>query len=263
MSSPSLRDYSTLGGNFPSVVVTSMVATTSLGEDLDSTWKNLLAGESGIRELTDDFITKYNLPVRIGGRLVQDPATEVSRVEARRMAYVERIAHVMSKRLWAQAGEPEVDKDRLAVVIGTGQGGAEEGEPDVLVRRGQPENPDAGGHRDGGTGRDTEQTGVAQRVAGQFLGQRAGHAEGDPDQQPEQGTRKAQFGHEQRVAAAVAGQRPQRLARRYVFGTHQHAGQAGEDDRGQQRQEDTGASDGRARARPGPGLVGRRGRRAG
>ncbi len=125
MSFPSLRDYSTLGGNFPSVVVTSMVATTSLGEDLDSTWKNLLAGESGIRELTDDFITEYNLPVRIGGRLVQDPATEVSRVEARRMAYVERIAHVMSKRLWAQAGEPEVDKDRLAVVIGTGQGGAD------------------------------------------------------------------------------------------------------------------------------------------
>ncbi|MDS1115626.1 KasA/KasB family beta-ketoacyl-ACP synthase [Gordonia westfalica] len=125
MSSPSLRDYSTLGGNFPSVVVTSMVATTSLGEDLDSTWKNLLAGESGIRELTDDFITKYNLPVRIGGRLLKDPSDEVTRVEARRMAYVERIAHVLSKRLWAQAGEPEVDKDRLAVVIGTGQGGGD------------------------------------------------------------------------------------------------------------------------------------------
>ncbi|OLT40743.1 beta-ketoacyl-[acyl-carrier-protein] synthase II [Gordonia sp. CNJ-863] len=125
MSSPSLRDYSTLGGNFPSVVVTSMVATTSLGEDLDSTWKNLLAGESGIRELTDDFITKYNLPVRIGGRLLKDPSEEVTRVESRRMAYVERIAHVLSKRLWTQAGEPEVDPDRLAVVIGTGQGGGD------------------------------------------------------------------------------------------------------------------------------------------
>ncbi|MCK8615835.1 KasA/KasB family beta-ketoacyl-ACP synthase [Gordonia sp. C13] len=125
MSSLSLRDYSTLGGNFPSVVVTSMVATTSLGEDLDSTWKNLLAGESGIRELTDDFITKYNLPVRIGGRLLKDPSEEVTRVESRRMAYVERIAHVLSKRLWTQAGEPEVDPDRLAVVIGTGQGGGD------------------------------------------------------------------------------------------------------------------------------------------
>lgn len=121
-----LRDFSTRGGDFPSVVVTSMVATTSLGVDLDSTWEKLVAGESGIRTLTDDFVTQYGeLPCRIGGRLLQDPADEVSRVEARRMAYVERISHVMSKRLWAQAGEPEVDPERLAVVIGTGQGGGD------------------------------------------------------------------------------------------------------------------------------------------
>ena len=120
-----LRDFSTRGGDFPSVVVTSMVATTSLGVDLDSTWENLVAGKSGIRELTDDYVEKYNLPVRIGGKLVQDPTTEVTRVEARRMAYVERVSHVMSKRLWAQAGEPEVDPDRLAVVLGTGMGGAD------------------------------------------------------------------------------------------------------------------------------------------
>ncbi|WP_440713878.1 KasA/KasB family beta-ketoacyl-ACP synthase [Gordonia sp. FQ] len=121
-----LRDFSTRGGDFPSVVVTSMVATTSLGVDLDSTWEKLVAGESGIRELTDDFVTQYGeLPCRIGGRLIEDPANEVSRVEARRMAYVERISHVMSKRLWAQAGEPEVDPERLAVVIGIGQGGGD------------------------------------------------------------------------------------------------------------------------------------------
>ncbi|MFT3900420.1 MAG: KasA/KasB family beta-ketoacyl-ACP synthase [Gordonia sp. (in: high G+C Gram-positive bacteria)] len=122
----SLREYSTLGGNFPSVVVTSMVATTSLGVDLDSTWDRLLKGESGIKELTGDFVTKYGeLPCRIGGKLLEDPADEVTRVEARRMAYVERVAHVMSKRLWAHAGEPEVDPDRLAVVLGTGQGGGD------------------------------------------------------------------------------------------------------------------------------------------
>lgn len=121
----SLRDYSTLGGNFPNVVVTSMVATTSVGEDLDSTWKGLLAGESGIKTLTDDWVEEFDLPVRFGGRLVNDPSKEVTRVQARRMAYVERIAYVMGKRLWAQAGEPEVDKERLAVVIGTGQGGGD------------------------------------------------------------------------------------------------------------------------------------------
>ena len=120
-----LRDFSTRGGEFPSVVVTSMVATTSLGVDLDSTWENLVAGKSGIRELTDEYVSKYNLPVRIGGKLIQDPSTEVTRVEARRMAYVERVSHVMSKRLWAHAQEPEVDPERLAVIIGTGQGGGD------------------------------------------------------------------------------------------------------------------------------------------
>ncbi|MFZ2512245.1 MAG: KasA/KasB family beta-ketoacyl-ACP synthase [Gordonia sp. (in: high G+C Gram-positive bacteria)] len=121
-----LRDFSTRGGEFPSVVVTSMVATTSLGVDLDSTWEKLVAGESGIRELTDDFVTRFGeLPCRIGGRLVEDPANEVTRIEARRMSYVERVSHVMSKRLWAAAGEPEVDPERLAVVIGTGQGGGD------------------------------------------------------------------------------------------------------------------------------------------
>ena len=120
-----LRDFSTRGGQFPNVVVTSMVATTSLGGDLDTTWENLVAGKSGIRELTDDYIDEFKLPVRIGGKLVDDPTLEVTRVEARRMSYVERMSHVMSKRLWAQAGEPEVDPDRLAVVIGTGMGGAD------------------------------------------------------------------------------------------------------------------------------------------
>ncbi|KXT57957.1 KasA/KasB family beta-ketoacyl-ACP synthase [Gordonia sp. PS3] len=120
-----LRDFSTRGGEFPSVVVTSMVATTSLGADLDTTWENLVAGKTGIRELTDDFVEQYKLPVSIGGRLVDDPTNEVTRIEARRMSYVERMSHVMSKRLWAQAGEPEVDPDRLGVVLGTGIGGAD------------------------------------------------------------------------------------------------------------------------------------------
>ena len=44
---------STANGGFPSVVVTAVEATTALAADIESTWKGLLAGESGIRELTD------------------------------------------------------------------------------------------------------------------------------------------------------------------------------------------------------------------
>ncbi|MGV7591998.1 beta-ketoacyl synthase N-terminal-like domain-containing protein, partial [Mycobacterium kansasii] len=63
---PSLRNFSTLGGEFPSVVVTAIELTTSIGVDTDTTWQGLLAGKSGIRPLEGDFIGVQipDLPVR-------------------------------------------------------------------------------------------------------------------------------------------------------------------------------------------------------
>ena len=55
---------STANGGFPSVVVTAVEATTSIAPDIESTWKGLLAGESGIRVLEDEFVTKWDLPVQ-------------------------------------------------------------------------------------------------------------------------------------------------------------------------------------------------------
>ena len=55
---------STANGGFPSVVVTAVTATTSIAPDIESTWKGLLAGESGIRVLEDEFVTKWDLPVQ-------------------------------------------------------------------------------------------------------------------------------------------------------------------------------------------------------
>ena len=46
-------------------------------------------------------------------------------VELRRMSYVQRMSKVLSGRLWENAGKPDVDPDRFAVVIGTGLGGGE------------------------------------------------------------------------------------------------------------------------------------------
>ncbi|MCU1643741.1 MAG: beta-ketoacyl-ACP synthase [Nocardia sp.] len=112
-------------GTFPSVVVTSMAATTSIASDVDATWKGLLNGESGIDTLTDDFITEYDLPVHIGGHLKVSPDTLLSRVEIRRLSYVERLATVVGREVWKNAGSPDVDPLRLAVAIGTGLGGAD------------------------------------------------------------------------------------------------------------------------------------------
>lgn len=116
---------STANGGFPSVVVTAVEATTALAADIESTWKGLLAGESGIRELTDDFVTKWNLPVRIGGHLVDNIDEHMTRIDMRRMSYVQRMSKLLAGRLWESAGTPEVDPDRFAVVIGTGLGGGE------------------------------------------------------------------------------------------------------------------------------------------
>lgn len=116
---------STLNGNFPNVVVTSMAATTSIAGDVDATWKGLLNGESGIETLEDDFIAEYDLPVRIGGHLKVSPDTLLERVEIRRMAYVERLATVLGREVWKNAGTPEVDPLRLGVAIGTGLGGGD------------------------------------------------------------------------------------------------------------------------------------------
>jgi len=116
---------STKNGNFPSVVVTSMAATTSIAGDVDATWKGLLNGESGIDLLDDPFVDEYDLPVRIGGKLKVSAESLLSRVELRRLAYVERMATVLGREVWRNAGSPEVDKDRLAVAIGTGLGGGD------------------------------------------------------------------------------------------------------------------------------------------
>ncbi|TCN51852.1 beta-ketoacyl ACP synthase [Rhodococcus sp. SMB37] len=106
------------------VVVTALATTTSIAGDVDATWKGLLAGESGIGTLSG-FVDDYDLPVRIGGTLKVDPDESLSRVEIRRMSFVERLALTLSRTAWSNAGSPEVDQDRLGVVIGTGLGGGD------------------------------------------------------------------------------------------------------------------------------------------
>ena len=116
---------STANGGFPSVVVTAVTATTSIAGDIESTWKGLLAGESGIRVLEDEFVTKWDLPVHIGGHLKEAVDDHMGRLDLRRMSYVQRMAKLLGGQIWETAGTPEVDGDRFAVVVGTGLGGGE------------------------------------------------------------------------------------------------------------------------------------------
>lgn len=114
------------GNGFPDVVVTGVALTTSVATDVESTWQLLLAGQSGIRTLDDPFVEEFDLPIRIGGHLLEDFDSELSRVELRRLGYVQKMATVLGRRVWQHAGSPDVDTNRLAVSIGTGIGATEE-----------------------------------------------------------------------------------------------------------------------------------------
>ncbi len=104
------------------VVVTGLGATTPLGGDVDSTWKALLAGQSGVRLLTEDW--RELLPVHFAARVATEPADQMERVEMRRLDRSEQFALVASREAWKDAGSPdEIDKERLGVVIASGIGG--------------------------------------------------------------------------------------------------------------------------------------------
>ena len=65
------------------VAVTGLGATTPLGGDVPSTWSALLAGESGVSPLREDWAK--TLPVRIAARLRVEPTEVLDRVQARRL----------------------------------------------------------------------------------------------------------------------------------------------------------------------------------
>lgn len=118
------------------VVITGLGATTPLGGDLPTTWEALLAGESGVSVIEDDWAA--GLPVRIAARLKVEPAEVMSRVEARRLDRCEQISLISAREAWRDAGSPEADPERIAVVIGTGTGGSLTmlGQDDVLEESG-------------------------------------------------------------------------------------------------------------------------------
>ena len=103
------------------VVVTGLGATTPLGADVDSTWAALTAGKSGVRLLTEDW--RELLPVHFAARVHTEPADQMERVEMRRLDRSEQFALIASREAWKDAGTPEVDKERLGVVIASGIGG--------------------------------------------------------------------------------------------------------------------------------------------
>ncbi|HVW79500.1 MAG TPA: beta-ketoacyl-[acyl-carrier-protein] synthase family protein [Mycobacteriales bacterium] len=104
-----------------SVLVTGLGATTPLGGDMPATWRALLDGQSGASVLADEWAA--DLPVRLAARAAHDPADLLPAPRMRSLDRSQQFAMIAGLEAWRDAGAPEVDPERLAVVVSSGIGG--------------------------------------------------------------------------------------------------------------------------------------------
>jgi 3-oxoacyl-[acyl-carrier-protein] synthase II len=105
------------------IVVTGLGATTPLGGSITETWDGILAGRSGARPIDADWVTKYELPVTFAAQIAVPPSEVLARHETKRLDPSSQYALIASRAAWEDAGKPEIDPERLGVVMGSGIGG--------------------------------------------------------------------------------------------------------------------------------------------
>ena len=172
------------------VVVTGLGATTPLGGDMPSTWRGLLAGQSGAALLDDEWAA--DLPVRIAARPATEPSTALPPARLRSLDRSQQFALVAALEAWRDAGEPEVEPERLGAVVASGIGGLID-DPRAVRRAAHPRRAtgvavhraDDHAERRSRSGRARAQrsgrralAGLGMRVRRGGGGRRAGH---DPD----------------------------------------------------------------------------------
>jgi 3-oxoacyl-[acyl-carrier-protein] synthase II len=118
------------------VVVTGMGAVTPVGLDLDSSWKAVLAGESGVGPITlfDPSDQKVKFAAEVGD---WDTSRYFDKKEARRLDRYSEFFLVVARRALDAAGL-EYDEDdeaaaRAGVMVGAGFGGMSSFIEDILV----------------------------------------------------------------------------------------------------------------------------------
>ncbi|WP_344753359.1 beta-ketoacyl-[acyl-carrier-protein] synthase family protein [Gryllotalpicola koreensis] len=105
------------------IVVTGIGATTPLGGTAQDTWKALLAGESGARSFTHEWVAQYEIPVTFAAEALVRPEEVMERVELKRLDPAAQFALIAAREAWADAGVTDFDPDRLLVDWATGIGG--------------------------------------------------------------------------------------------------------------------------------------------
>ena len=81
----------------------------------------MLAGQSGVKVLTEDWVD--TLPVHIAAPAAVEPSEVLPVPRSSATTARGQFALIAAREAWADAGSPEVDPERLGVVIATGIGG--------------------------------------------------------------------------------------------------------------------------------------------
>ena len=109
------------------VVITGLGTINPLGLDVETSWRRMLAGESGV-----DLITRFDVSdhaAKIAAMVDWDPSEHFSKPDQRKLDPFTMWAIVATREAMADAGLEglhelsEDERDRLSAIIGTGIGG--------------------------------------------------------------------------------------------------------------------------------------------
>jgi 3-oxoacyl-[acyl-carrier-protein] synthase II len=105
------------------VVITGIGAVTPLGNDAETTWQRLLAGESGAGPITQFDSAGYYVQFACEVKDF-DPSNWIERKQARRMDRFAQLVLAAARQAEADAGvDVKADGDRIGASIATGIGG--------------------------------------------------------------------------------------------------------------------------------------------
>ena len=120
------------------VVITGIGAVSPLGNDVETTWSNLIGGESGADTIQQFDASEY--PVHFACELKEfDPAQWIERKQARRMDRFAQMIVAAARQAEADSGiDVGPEADRIGASIATGIGGLKAFQDcyDVLLDRG-------------------------------------------------------------------------------------------------------------------------------
>jgi 3-oxoacyl-[acyl-carrier-protein] synthase II len=102
------------------IVVTGIGATSPLAGNAPDSWKALLNKESGARNLEQEWVAKWDIPITFAAHAAVQPENVLERIETKRLDPSSQFALIAGREAWLDAGSPEVNPERLAIDWSTG-----------------------------------------------------------------------------------------------------------------------------------------------